>query len=388
MSSTRPADEARFVEADLLPEMVHERCFCEAGSREFVEFESARVAPLRPESHQLRCALYRAELVVRFSGEPRAFRVLVKLLPESAPGQTDAELELAYRGFLNEEIACNKARLRLGAELYPKIYLADMGKYGRPVVVVEDLERAGYYRVADREFSVEEARAVLRSIGSFHGKGMALRQNQFAAFREFTAKFQEITFAEAVEADTRAKYAEFIEQLRYMTARMDDTEVAQTAERVLTSDPYAKCRSATQSVDSAEATATICQGLLLRENLWFRRLNGRTEVRALDWQRVRHGSCGVDLATVLAQCRFYDWKLLLRDYAAAVRREQPTLDAAQLEAGLASPGFPHAFLLLSLADQSELPPLTVLHGAFARGFAERVESPAREPIVLRADGTQ
>lgn len=204
MSPTIEEDVA-FIQTDLLPEMVFNRCFCEPGSREFVEFDSAEIESIEKSSYHLNFSFYRATVTVRFSGEPETFNVVIKLLPENCFSGNDASLALAFDGFLNEEILWNKGTLQYGKDFLPKFYAADMGKYGRPVIVVEDLQKNGFERVLDREFNQEEVLSIAKLIGNFHGRGMKLKQNEFSIFREFFAKFQDITFSEAGESETRKR---------------------------------------------------------------------------------------------------------------------------------------------------------------------------------------
>lgn len=196
-------DDVLFIQKELLPEMVFNRCFCDAGSREFVEFDNAKVEPLDKTPYHLNFTFYRASVTVNFSGEPEIFNVVVKLLPEDCFSGDDPSLALAFDGFLNEEILWNKGTLQYGKDFLPKFYAADMGKYGRPVIVLEDLQKNGFERVLDREFDQEEVLAVAKLLGGFHGRGMKLKQNDFSIFREFFAKFQDVTFSQTREAETR-----------------------------------------------------------------------------------------------------------------------------------------------------------------------------------------
>lgn len=53
-------------------------------------------------------------------------------------------------------------------------------------------------------------------------------------------------------------------------------------------------------------SCTLCQGLLLRENLWFRidEITGLpVDVRILDWSMIRLGPITIDLMTILTECR-------------------------------------------------------------------------------------
>lgn len=195
-------EDVHFIQTDLLPEMVFNRCFCEPGSREFVEFDSAKVEPLEKSSYHLNFSFYRASVTVSFSGEPEIFNVVIKLLPEDCFSGNDPSLPLAFDGFLNEEILWNKGTLQWGKDFLPKFYAADMGKYGRPVIVVEDLQKNGFERVLDREFNQEEVLSIAKLIGNFHGRGMKLKQNEFSIFREFFAKFADITFSDTQQIET------------------------------------------------------------------------------------------------------------------------------------------------------------------------------------------
>ena len=200
MASSTSID-LEFIETNLIPEMVHNRCFCEPNSREFVELSSVRVSPSQIYSQHDRLGfnLYEATVVVDFSGEPRTFDVLVKLTPD------DVE-DVRYRALLNEEILANKARLQYGEGFFPKYYAADMGKYGRPVVVVENLQAAGYTRVLDREFNEEEADALVEFVGRFHGMGFWLKEVKSDVMREFYAKFLETTFDKEAEDKTLDRF--------------------------------------------------------------------------------------------------------------------------------------------------------------------------------------
>lgn len=178
----RREEDIEFISTELLPEAVHNRCFCEPGSREFVEFVSAVVEPARSARiEDDRTEYYRATLIVNFSGEPRAFELSIKTL---RPGDDDAK---AYDGILNEEMFYSKIAKGYDLAIYPKCYVADMGRYGRPVIVLEDLEALGY-RGLDSKLDEDHLELSLRAIGRFHERGFRLKATNFNSFREFYAK--------------------------------------------------------------------------------------------------------------------------------------------------------------------------------------------------------
>ncbi|XP_014213151.1 uncharacterized protein LOC106642795 [Copidosoma floridanum] len=282
MSSPRERD-TKFIEEDLVPELVSDRCFCESNSREFVELESVAAEPLL--DHHV---LYRATIVIRFSDVPTTFRVLIKLLPADSND---------YGGFLNEEMIWNKGTLQYGkTDFFPRFYAADMGRYaGRAIIVVEDLRSRGFRRAIGGHFDNDEARLAVRFIGRFHARGLRLRRDKFPVFREFYAKFE----------DTLP------------VRRADLCQSAEDKEAGLERWP----------------SCTICQGLMTRENLWFRRdpdTGEPVEVRPLDWQRVRLGPGVIDLETLLAWCSD-DAREALRDlYVDVVREEVPEIGREEL----------------------------------------------------------
>lgn len=178
----------RFIKEDLLPEMVYDRCFCDSGSREFVEFDSAQVVVSNCRAGNDECNYantYKGLVSVRFSGNVQQFPVVVKLLPIGEDG-------LAFEAFQNEEMLYSKMTSKYGKEKFPKCYVADLGRYGgRSVIVIEDLEAKGYRRV-DGKFTGDHVKLAMRAIGRFHGRGLNLRKNDFAGFREFYAKLIEV----------------------------------------------------------------------------------------------------------------------------------------------------------------------------------------------------
>lgn len=171
-----------FIKTDLLPEIVHNRCFCDANSREFVEFDSASIHQSKSRKSNPTRELYRAQVVVRFSGQPKTFFVMIKLL--SIDWLNDDE---AFGRFLNEEMFYNKMTNKWKLDIHPKCYVADMGRYGRPVVVLEDLEALGY-RHLDCKLDEDHLNILLKAIAKFHGRGLEIKRNEFNIFREFYAK--------------------------------------------------------------------------------------------------------------------------------------------------------------------------------------------------------
>lgn len=171
-----PCDWIRRV---LIPEMVHDRYFCEAGSREFVEFDSAYVEHLDRKSGR-KNMLRRVTARVKFSGVTRSFPLIIKLprphvdFPPAGP-------------FLNEEMFYSKMTLSYGTDGTPKCYLSDLGRYDRPVIVLEDLAARGYTQVDDK-LDENHLKLCMKALAAFHGKGLKLRACRFPVFREFYAK--------------------------------------------------------------------------------------------------------------------------------------------------------------------------------------------------------
>lgn len=178
-----------FIEHELLPEMVHDRYFCEPSSREFVEFDSATI---RLDELSRSSEIYRVTVVVKFSGEPRSFPLVLKLLPEEGAEHTG---RTAFDAFQNEEMFYSKMAPKYGPDLVPKCYLSDLGRYGRTVIVLEDLEKDDYKQV-DGELDENHLKLCVQVLAKFHARGLRLKATEPRIFREFEAKLLEISLTE------------------------------------------------------------------------------------------------------------------------------------------------------------------------------------------------
>lgn len=180
-------DTINFITNDLIPEIVYNRCFCECGSREFIEYDSIIVEPLKIIEVKDYSEIYRGKLIIKFSGEAKLFHVIIKLLQKNL-----LDNEEAFGHFLNEEMFYNKIISEYKFNNYPKCYVADMGKYERPVIVLEDLEAIGYLHYSQALFDDDHLKLCLIEIAKFHALGVKLKKNKFDKFREFYAKIIEI----------------------------------------------------------------------------------------------------------------------------------------------------------------------------------------------------
>lgn len=174
---------------EIIPEIVHNRCFCDPGSREFIELDSVSIDKVSEPSTEVndegdkKYELLRGKIVIKFSSEPKTFFVIIKLLSKQA-----AEDDEDYKYFANEEMFYNKMTLEYKLDIYPKLYVADMGRYGRPIIVIEDLEAVSGYRRVHSKLDEDHLRMCLKAIARFHGRGLRLKYDKFNTFREFYAK--------------------------------------------------------------------------------------------------------------------------------------------------------------------------------------------------------
>lgn len=287
------SEGTEYVESDLIPEMVHDRCFCEPGSREFVELESVNVEEsLRsaPKNSKKPWECYRAKAVVKFSGEPETFPLIVKLLSPS--GRT----ENAFARFQNEEMFYSKMVTVYGKDQsFPKCYLSDLGRYGTPVIVLEDLLARGYETVR-RRLVGDEFKLCLETLAKFHGTGFKLKAEKFHLFREFQAKLLDTTFDE----ESIPRHEETLRRFRDALQSSDDTSsLAKEAAKAIGSDPLETAREAcTRNNDFS----CICHGAFSPGKVLFKRdqKDGRAvDARIIDWQTMRYCSPAIDLGFVL-----------------------------------------------------------------------------------------
>ncbi|XP_024945243.1 uncharacterized protein LOC107272182 isoform X2 [Cephus cinctus] len=250
----RQEDSIKFIKEELIAEMVHDRCFCEAGSREFVELESVCVEPLQKLEISTVCEFYQVDAIIRFSGEEKNFSLIVKLLP------VVPQHENAYELFQNEELFYSKISMKYDIEISPRCYLSDMGRYGRPAIVLENLEARGYQRVYGK-LDNDLLELCLKRIGKFHARGLRLKTEKFNLFREFFAKFLETLFTDQNSLIFSRKHSRVLEYLKSLPE----------------SDPARK-----------------------HGNLLFKYENGKPiDLKIIDWQTMRYSSASIDLGPIL-----------------------------------------------------------------------------------------
>ncbi|XP_043261175.1 uncharacterized protein LOC122402452 [Colletes gigas] len=328
-----------FIEAELVPEMVHARCFCDKDSREFVEFESAtvRLVELSRTSE-----IYRVEAIVRFSGESRGFPLLVKMLPED----TDRS-GTAFDAYQNEEMFYSKMTAKYGTDLSPKCYLADLGRYGRPVIVLDDLEAVDY-APADGELDEDRLRLCVKVLGKFHGRGLRLKATEPDVFREYESKLLEI----ALTDESMAQYEKRSNRLMDTLESLPDSRLAENVRKKLNKSPLETLKSIVSEVNEI---STICHGHFSHDNLLFKYQNGKPiDVKVIDWQTMRYCSPAVDLGPIL----LYNMKRengptelqeILALYAESVKSEYPEISIERLTENIVDK-FLFACLILSFQE--------------------------------------
>ncbi|KAG7204686.1 hypothetical protein KM043_005100 [Ampulex compressa] len=331
-----------YLQLELLPEMVHDRCFCETGSREFVELDSARVEPLRSgEGTAGSCGLYEATAVVRFSGEPRSFSLLVKLLDDDA--------DAAFQRFQNEEMFYSKMTLKYGKDDIPKCYLSDLGRYGRPVLVLEDLRARGYARLNEK-LGRDHLELCAKVLGRFHGRGLRLRFEEFPVFREYYMKFLETSF----DDESLKRYEPRSTRIFQILNALPDSRLADKAREKLGECPLRTARKLASEINDM---STICHGHFSRDNVLFKYENEKpVDVRMIDWQTMRYCSPGIDLGTILLgnlpreNCLGKVQEILML-YVDAVKREYPEITYARF-AEDALQKFLFACIILSFEEET------------------------------------
>lgn len=309
-----------FIQSDLIPEMVQDRCFCEANSREFVEFESASVELANsPNEFSSFCEIYRAKAVVRFSGEPCRFSLLVKLLPNTDGDDSGT----GFEAFQNEEMFYTKMTLKYGRNYAPKCYLSDLGRYGRPVIVLEDLEAQGYTR-PNNKLDEDHLKLCVKLLGSFHGRGLKLKAEKFNDFREFYAKLSEISFS----PESLKYYQHRLSRIASMSKQISDRKLAEKVRRKLGENPLETAKYLASEINDV---STICQGHFSRDNLLFKYQNEKpVDAKLINWQTMRYCSAGIDLGLLLFgnlpwENRLSKVQEILAVYVDAVKREYPEI---------------------------------------------------------------
>ncbi|XP_015124488.1 uncharacterized protein LOC107046391 [Diachasma alloeum] len=276
-------ESIRFIQTELIPEMVHNRCFCEPGSREFVEFESASVTPLITSQVNENRELYRARVIIRFSGDAKPFNVIIKLLTITC--QEDG---CAYGCFLNEEMFYNKMTGMYKLDIYPKCYAADMGRYGRPVIVLEDLEAIGYHHVSSK-LDGDHLKLLLEAIARFHARSIDLKHKEFSILREFYAQLTQV-------GDDRDNYSAKIDRVLENLTTIE-SEYAEKFRKDLVGTEIRRD-------PNGSPFFTICHGSLnLNHSLFSYEGEKPISVKILGWNRMAYTCPTVDLESILHEAQ-------------------------------------------------------------------------------------
>ncbi|XP_044009941.1 uncharacterized protein LOC122853505 [Aphidius gifuensis] len=275
-----------FIMTDLLPEMVYNRCFCDPNSREFVEFESANIHQSKKNNINSIRKLYKGQVIVQFSGEPKVFSVIIKLLPnDQSPSNYNDDI---YGYFLNEEMFYNKIIKKYKLDIYPKCFVADMGKYGRPVIVLEDLESFGYHNIHEDDDKLDEdhLNLLVKSIAKFHGRGMKIKRDEFNDFREFYAKLV-----------TPVSNDDYIKTINKAFNDLKDNLTTDLAQKW-----YNKIENTSLIMDHQfNKFITICHGCFNKEHWLFKYDNNNKpiDIKILGWNNMIYTNVIYDLKFIL-----------------------------------------------------------------------------------------
>ncbi|OAD52630.1 hypothetical protein WN48_00650 [Eufriesea mexicana] len=333
---------SNFIEHELLPEMVHDRCFCEPDSREFVEFDSATI---RLDELSRSSEIYRVTVVVRFSGESRSFPLLLKLLPKEGSEHVSPT---AFGAFQNEEMFYSKMTLKYGTDFIPKCYLSDLGRYGRSVIVLEDLEEAGYTQVGS-ELDEDHLKLCVQVLAKFHARGLRLRATEPQIFREFEANLVEIALTEDAMRHYEKRSTRLLDILEVMTNYAD---FAEEIKRKINNNLMEMVKSIATEVNEV---STICHGHFSHDNLLFKYQNGKPiDAKVIDWQTMRYCSPAVDLGPILLYNVTHEngplkVQEILTLYIDTVRSEYPEVSEKHLRKDIVDK-FLFACIVLSFLD--------------------------------------
>ncbi|XP_072761580.1 uncharacterized protein [Anoplolepis gracilipes] len=305
-----------FIRRELIPEMVHDRRFCESGSREFVESDSVDVEHL-DGMRDYTTKLYRVTARVKFSGEPYNFPLVIKLPKADAASPPSSS-------FQNEEMFYSKMTLEYGTDGIPKCYLSDLGRYGRPVIVLEDLIARGYAHVNDK-LDEDHLKLCVKALATFHGRGLSLKARKFPIFREFYAKLS--------VPDSLYSVQHMLGASIYLSFASLESNLVEKIKKKL----HVMESLATEIND----VSIVCHGHFTRDNVLFKYESGKpSDVKMIDWETMRYCSPAIDFGLILftnisdesepskveAFCRN-----ILRLYLDTVKEEYPEVEHELLE---------------------------------------------------------
>ncbi|XP_051168218.1 uncharacterized protein LOC127286001 isoform X5 [Leptopilina boulardi] len=326
-------DDINFIKNELLPELVYERCFCDVGSREFVEYDSACVKSLNNEKGPTNNeSYYSANIIVKFSGEPKTFSIFIKLLPATVN-------DIAYDWFLNEEIFYNSHLLRKSnTKCVPKCYAVSMGKYGRPTLVLEDLNAQGFEKI--RKLNLEELNLCASAIGFFHESILKYVREKNCSLNNFST---------LKNMESNQIFCKGYSRIKTLI----DSKILKKIKNIVGED----IRENLQSTVVKEQKI-LCHGHFSRENLLFKYENGKAvDVKAIRWHTIKYNSIGMDLAFLILENlsnEMGDIDGILTRYLKALKsgdleNERNSLSLTEVRSAFVS-NLLHAYFTLSLDE--------------------------------------
>lgn len=196
-------DHVKFIEEDLIPEMVYDRRFCNEGSREFIDLKSVTVT-----NHELirvpgpngkfLCLQYIAKVVIEFSSEPKTFSVAINFLPKNR-----TSLEQIDR-FKVDVYFYEKMLKYYTIDLFTKCYSSSIVK-GERFIVLENLVDSGYSNET-KSLNKKQVELCFRMMARFHAAGLKLNKDEPEIFQEIKQNLYRIELG-SLES---AKYDECI----------------------------------------------------------------------------------------------------------------------------------------------------------------------------------
>lgn len=182
---------------------------------------------------------------------------------------------------------------------YPLCLYTHEETFANKVVVVENINRRGYYKCPQKvNVSMEYILAAMREIGEFHAKGYALKYNSPKKFHEIVKNIQESRY----EHREKNAFPTLVNNLmpriiKCLRERNYEQLFCDKAEEFF-GNAFDNCMRAALDGENIKL-ATLCHGDFTIDNVFFKETESGIKAMLIDFAMLSYGSPAIDISTFI-----------------------------------------------------------------------------------------
>lgn len=187
-------------------------------------------------------------------------------------------------------------RVARGNSRFPRCLLTIEGDWEHTVVVTENMSPRGYEICPDAyDVPVEYVFSAVNEIARFHAMAYVMKAQEPAKFKEVVNDIRESRF---VKGRWLHDFIDIVTSRPVPWLRRNNCD-PKFCDKIQRYFDNAFNEIMLPAIDPVEPLATLCHGDFTRNNIFFRRLDGKLEAMIIDFATVGYASPGIDLSTFL-----------------------------------------------------------------------------------------